>query len=354
MIRQLPLLASSFLTSFANAAVVELSIKAGANGSDFITVAPGDSVPFHVEVSLVDAAIEDLAVVAFDMRFAGAAVVLGGEAPGSTDSDSFIAEVLGEDFIQHAGTVAHLVPQVVVVGPASPTAVASGSVNAPGAEGVYTLEFGSVYANVLRSSESGDPSPAAAPLTVGLTANLTAIVSSGIDASLVGHDPPCGSSLPRMANNFIRLRFDAPVTLPTPGQIKIQALADEGGFHPTDLSIQFFFTLEDGDTVLRLQENDRVLETSTWYAVRNTGGWPGVAPFAPRVVVVVGDVTDNGLVDVFDLRMIWEGRGLASPDSRLDVNGNGLIDVFDVSAAWTWRSYPELPIPSGHTCFSPP
>lgn len=163
--------------------------------------------------------------------------------------------------------------------------------------------------------------------------NLTMSASCAA-AAFVASDPVEGKSLWRTKKNFATLSFGCPVSAPVAGQVLIQEILDGCNYGP-DLSSSFALTVEGGN-VLRIDEPDPgVLAHQTWYAVRNTGDWAGVAPFEVHFVSMVGDADNNNLINFTDVNLILGQNGQAVPpaDPRRDIDGNDLINFTDVNLA---------------------
>ncbi len=175
----------------------------------------------------------------------------------------------------------------------------------------------------------------------------------------IGAVPVDQSSLCRSGYNVMRLTFSADISTPSPGQVEIRQLLDNGGFGP-DLSTNgFTFTVEDvGEViapprVLKIQENASVVAHRTWYVIRNLGGvdgWAGVAPFEVQYVVQVGDVNGDGKVLANDLSAIFPKipTNPAGDQERADVNGDGKVLANDLSVVFPRIPSNTVPKPSGH------
>jgi hypothetical protein len=171
------------------------------------------------------------------------------------------------------------------------------------------------------------------------------------DAALTTSAPACDATVSRFQNNVFRLTFGGDVPAPGAGELVINELLDDGEFGD-DLSASFTFVVE-GESILRIAESGDVLDNERWYAVRNTGGWAGVAAFEVDLVVVAGDVNGDRFNDFADLITILAGlTGDADDDSPYDVNGDGFVDFADISAAFAFNgSFGTLDTkPGGHTC----
>jgi len=154
---------------------------------------------------------------------------------------------------------------------------------------------------------------------------------------------PLNGTLWRSARNTMRLTFLAALPgAPTAGQITIQELlpapgcVGAGGFG-SDLSANgFTFVLESGNTVLKVRDNDATSDLlhRKWYAIRNTGGWAGVANFEAQFPVQVGDANGDKFVTPTDVGVVNAAAAGVQPDqSRVDINGDGFKTPTDVGLA---------------------
>jgi hypothetical protein len=205
-------LATAVASSLALAADINLSAKSA--GSNSVNAAPGASVPFQIEATLTGGASEGLALIGFDLDFTGGnlaantltapvAGVPSCASPmpnfvknlGITNPAGYLGTLIGGDLIQIGGgqntinnvqanaefPVGVVIPQVAKGGatgcpPNGPAIVAVGSLTAPMANGVYTLEIENVFANVIRAGETGVPFWATEAAGVGMVTNLTITV----------------------------------------------------------------------------------------------------------------------------------------------------------------------------------
>ncbi|MBI2452162.1 hypothetical protein HYV50_03740 [Candidatus Pacearchaeota archaeon] len=164
-------------------------------------------------------------------------------------------------------------------------------------------------------------------------------------ATLSSAEPACDSTLPRIKNNTILLRFDHAITLPGTGQILIQEILD-GGNYGTDLSGSFTFAVTGND--LRMTENGIVLQNQRWYSVRNTGGFSEVNNFKIDYAVVYGDANNDTFTDIGDLSYISADFG--TNNYRSDINADGTTDSNDRNdAVSNLGSYAPIK-PTGHLC----
>ena len=172
-------------------------------------------------------------------------------------------------------------------------------------------------------------------------------------AFLVGHSPDAGSTLWRPNNNVVRLHFDRDIVLPDVDELQIVKLVPGGGYG-IDQTSNFALSVESdllGDPrVLRIFQHSPALEHGSWYAIRSTGNWPGVAPFSAEYAVAVGDADDDGSVLNADLSYI----NAAAPtmdvgdSERRDIDGDGAVTIEDVDRAADFVPSGPTPRPDGH------
>ena len=152
--------------------------------------------------------------------------------------------------------------------------------------------------------------------------------------------PPNGT-LWRSAGNVVRLTFPAALPgIPAAGQLLIQEML-AGGVAGPDLSASFAFTLESGNTVLRIRDGLTATPTATllhrkWYVIRNTGGWTGVANFETQFPSQVGDAQGNNNVlgaDVLTINGALTCISNCGDQNRKDINGDGRVLGADVLVA---------------------
>jgi hypothetical protein len=166
----------------------------------------------------------------------------------------------------------------------------------------------------------------------------------------VGATPPDQGSLWRSQKNIIRLSFACNIaSAPQAGQVLVQQMLPGGGYG-ADLSAGFTMSVEN-NSVLKLQETGATLLHRTWYAVRNTGAWGGMAPFAVQYVVQVGDANANKVVLNADVSFIngqipcTSGCGDAN---RSDIDGD--LNVLNADSSIANSKVPSFAVskPSGH------
>ncbi len=207
------------------------------------------------------------------------------------------------------------------------------------------------FANTIANDGSGADFYTTEAVGAVTATNLAITVSGVVPRALVSSIPPftgvgvgsapTNGTLWRTAKNTIRLTFDGTLpSAPTAGQITIQELlpaagcVGAGGFGP-DLSANgFTFVLESGNTVLKVRDNDATSDLlhRKWYAIRNTGGWVGVAAFEAQFPVQVGDFNGDKFVTPQDVSLVNGAPGGAQADqSRADINGDGFKTPTDVS-----------------------
>jgi len=216
--------------------------------------------------------------------------------------------------------------------------------------------------HVTPTDNTPDVTDGALTFTVG-NSNLCPIVGG---PSLVSSIPaytgfgisivPPGGSLWRSAGNVVRLTFSSALPgLPAAGQLLIQELQPSGAFGP-DLSASFAPLLETGNTVLRLRDGLTATPTATlghrkWYAIRNTGGWTGVANFEAQFPSQVGDATGDNRTLQGDILEVNTGISCLSgcgDQNRKDVTGDGRVLQSDILETNTRISSLPVVKPSGH------
>jgi len=157
-------------------------------------------------------------------------------------------------------------------------------------------------------------------------------------AFLVGRSPDEGSTLWRSNHNVVRLEFDRDIVLPEIGQLEIVKMLPGGGWG-IDQTSNFALSIENDTAgyprVLRIFQHSLALEHGSWYAIRSTGDWAGVAPFVVEYAVAVGDADDDNSVLNSDLSYI----NAAAPtmdvgdSDRRDIDGDGAVTIEDVDRA---------------------
>lgn len=170
---------------------------------------------------------------------------------------------------------------------------------------------------------------------------------------LVSSAPACDSALPRSQGNVIRLTFSGDVgTAPSPGDIIVSALDAGGPLTGPDLSGTFTYSLEAGNTILRMEESiPGVLSNLTWYTIQNTGGWTGACPFEVTYVSMPGNVNNDRFTNFGDLSGINANRtGSPADDDPYNVNADGNVNFGDMSLANTFIVSTKPDKPPGHDC----
>ncbi len=158
--------------------------------------------------------------------------------------------------------------------------------------------------------------------------------------------PEHEKSLWRDQKNIMRLTFACDAETPGSGDVLIQEMQSSGAFG-SDLGSGFTFTVESGN-VLKITENASTLAHRTWYAVRNTGDWAGVANFEVQYLVQRGDANNDKFVTSQDVSVIYGSpEGSVADDSRYDINGDGTRNYDDVVLANSYFSG-FVAEPSGH------
>jgi len=190
--------AGLLLTLSAPAALAsDLNLDVTSGGQNVVMVAPGAAVTWSVTGELSDGNNQGLAMFAFDMSFAGGAL-LPGDAPGSMPMQNFATPLgvnnpagfggtsIGGGLVQVGGAQNTIVnffapypTGTVITGVAAqgaPEVLASGTLAAPMQVGSYTLSVSNVMANAIRTGTTGDPSWAVDGCGVGSVTNLEVVV----------------------------------------------------------------------------------------------------------------------------------------------------------------------------------
>jgi hypothetical protein len=173
-------------------------------------------------------------------------------------------------------------------------------------------------------------------------------------AALVTANPATQHSLWRSHSNIVRLTFGSDITVPTATMISIQRMLPGGAFG-SNLSAGFQFTMEnDGfgnPRILKIVDVDPPdLVHREWYAIRNVGGWGGVAPFTVQYVTQIGDADEDGAVLNRDASLINAGipNFNAGDADRRDIDGDGTVLNGDVSVTDPQIPSFVVPKPNGH------
>ena len=392
---------AGLMNSAAMGSNINISVQQTDGTNAIGPVAPGSVVDYKVVGTLSDAANEGLALIGLSLDFTGGPLTPGNSPPagasscaepmrafvmneGITNPDGFGGTVIGSDLIQAGGaqnTIKNTADNAafpigtVFTGIAEPlpsgcgpAVILTGSLTVPPEtpDGDYFLTAFDIFANVIVAGEDGsgafwatEAAGANAPtnlmITVAGDVPPPVLVSSIPPFTTAGNATvPAMGTLWRSARNTIRLTFDGALpAAPAAGEILIQELLPNGAFG-ADLSANgFTFTLENGNTVLRVRDNDTVGDFihRGWYAIRNTGGWAGVANFEAQFPVQVGDATgDNRVIgaDVLTVNSSVACLSNCGDQNRADIDGNGLVVGADVLQANTSVSSFPVPKPTGH------
>jgi len=158
--------------------------------------------------------------------------------------------------------------------------------------------------------------------------------------ALVATEPAPNSTLPKTANNVLRLTFDVPIGLP--GGMPLSVVNLDDGSEVADL---FSYSTASDGFALIATENGAMLSNYTWYRVTPTSSLD-VHDFAVDVCTLTGDADGSGLVGNrhFDYSAVKEHMGERT-GTRYDLNGSGRITTADysvVKAHWG-ESVPDKP-----------
>ena len=225
------------------------------------------------------------------------------------------------------------------------------------APGEYTVRVDSEYDDLSAMGLFGEAD-------LGTFGSARVIVGGDVPVNFVSsvpvHTPigtqvaPAQGTLCRSARNTLRLTFDgALAAVPLEGELEINELTNGGfGSNIATAANGFAFTLESGDTVLRIRDDDATsnFRHQKWYAIRNLGAWRGANPFEIHFPVNVGDANGDGRTVFTDLGFInTQVPTSPAPDqARRDINGDGSILFSDMGAANAKVPADLVPKPSGH------
>jgi hypothetical protein len=379
-------LAAALCGSTAMATNINLRVQ-GPNGEPTVNVAPGGTVSYRVVAELTDNLNEGLALIGFSLDYTGGAIGQQGNPPNSAPMSNFVipegitnpagygGTLIGGDLIQCGGAqntikntadnAAFPIGTVItgIASPGAPAVVLTGSFTKPAGLGDFQLAVFDVFANVITDGETGEVFWATEAAGVGTVTNLT--VSGDVPVTFASSIPaftarggpvPAMGTLWRSAGNVLRLTFDRALPgAPAAGQILIQEML-AGNTAGPDLSASFAFTLESGNTVLRIRDGLTATPTSTllhrkWYVVRNTGGWAGVANFEAQFPSQVGDATGDNRTLQADIAEVNTGISCLTncgDQNRKDVTGDGRVLQSDIAETNTRISSLPVAKPCGH------
>lgn len=392
------------LMSFLAVGLTAMSVQAsninvavqGSAGESEITVAANGTVNYRVVATLSDDLNRGAALIGLSLNYTGGDIGQQADTPagavtcqnpmpafvipdGITNPAGFGGTMIGGDLIQIGGAQNTINNDIgnapfpigaVIEFVARPTGcgqavVATGSFTIGAGTGDFQLQAFDVFANVIKADETGMPFWATEAAGVGTVTPLTVhagVVSANLASSVPAFTGfgitvvPAGGTFWRSAGNVGRFTFDSALPgLPTAGQILIQELLPAGAFGP-DLSASFAFTLESGNTVLRIRDGLTATPTATllhrkWYAIRNTGGWAGVANFEAQFPSQVGDATGDNRTLQADILEINTGISCLSncgDQNRKDVTGDGRVLQSDILETNTRVSSLPFAKPTGH------
>jgi len=130
--------------------------------------------------------------------------------------------------------------------------------------------------------------------------------------------------LPKSQANVVRLRFQAPITLP-PGPA-LSVVRTAGG---DDLGGQFTYSVEPDGQTLKAVEDGAVLANQTWYLIRPTASF-GVEDFTVHVCTLAGDANLSARVTTADYSVVKAHLGERT-DAIYDLNGSARVTTADYS-----------------------
>ena len=326
----------------------------------------GDTVAYTVYAELSDDANEGLALIGFDLEFAGGALpqadeptqdpalnfAIGTTNAGINNPAGYGGTVIDGKLIQVGGgqntikNVASNAPFPIgdvftgVGAVGSPFAAVSGTLTYPDSPGSYQLLISNVFANVIKDGETGAVFWATEAAGVG---EIMGIEVPHRPCGTVAYDctPGMDENLWRSANNHIVCEPIDLAPMPTAGDIMVRELLAGGAYGP-DLAVDFTFA-SDADA-FSLTENGSVLSNGTWYGVSIGGAMV-------HLCVQMGDANNDGRVLPNDLSLINTAipTFLAEPTDRRDINGDSRLLPNDLSLANTAVPTLSRPAkPAGH------
>jgi len=368
----------------------------GPAGEPTVNVEPNGTVEYRIVADLTDTTNEGLALIGLSLNYTGGdigqqannpagVVTCGNPMPAFVVPDGignpagYGGTMIGGDLIQIGGaqnTINNTADNApfpigaVLTGVAKPApgcgqaVIATGSFTIGAAEGDFQLQAFDVFANVIKAGETGVPFWATEAAGVGTVTNLNVhVVAGGVVVNLASSVPaftavgvtavPAGGTLWRSANNTLRLTFSGPVpAAPTAGQIEVVQLLAGGAFGADVSANGFTFALESGNTVLKIVDTGASdFPHRSWWAIRNTGGWAGVASFEAQFPVQVGDATGDNRTLQADILEINTGISCLSgcgDQNRKDVTGDGRVLQSDILETNTRISSLPVAKPTGH------
>jgi hypothetical protein len=144
--------------------------------------------------------------------------------------------------------------------------------------------------------------------------------------------PPAEGTLPRTANNVIRIVFDKTICLPLDQPpVTIGPVCSD-----LDIADQFTFSVEaidpsDSNTldrVLECRENGSVLSDLTWYRIESKADFAVIA-FSLDLFTLRGDADGSGKVVDADQEIVTEEFGEHCRHCRGDLDGSGRVLAAD-------------------------
>ena len=208
----------------------------------------------------------------------------------------------------------------------TPVVLATGSAEAPMAEGTYNVSLANPFASVLAEDMDSYYRVEAADASVGGSGFQIHVV---LTPSLISSDPNADGTLPKTLNNVIRLVFNSAITMPGGSPLVIVELADPNN----DLTGSFTYTADPNDTgdpsgaTLKATENGTVLTNLTWYRVTPDASFD-VLPFTLDACTLRGDCNDSGRVTTADYSCVKLALGERG-DVREDLNGSDRVTTAD-------------------------
>jgi hypothetical protein len=380
--KRIALLALALSSAAASAANLNVAIKVdgGPNdGQSVVNATTGSTLNFRIEGTLSDSLNEGLALVGFDLDYSAAALPSNAiltpagtiscanpmpafvKPQGITNPAGFGGTLIGGDLIQVGGgqnTIKNTADNAdfpigaVQLGVAKPTGcgtavIAKGSITV--AAGTHTLSLTNLFANVIKQGETGTVFFATEAAGAGAIVNLQ-VTGGDVAVPFGSVSPVCDEALSRASKKVFRLTFPSAVPMPAAGQIAVRELAAGGTFTGPDLSASFTYTLESGNTVLKIQETGTALANGKWYGITNAS-WGGVGQFRLTFPNMPGNVNNDNFTNFADLSAINANMTNAPSDSnKYNINADNFVNFADLSAANSFNGTVKPAKPTGHTC----
>jgi hypothetical protein len=362
----------------SSAMAVDLNISVESMGGNAIEVEPGAVITYEIVGELSDSAHQGLALFGLDLEFDGGALPqadaptmepmtnfdrnLGITNPagfGGTDIGGILRQIGGgQNTINNPGPPDYPefpVAETIFLNVAtagSPEVLASGSFTAPMTEGTYNLMASNVFANVIKTGETGDPFWATEAAVEGSIANLVITVTLSEEIQIVGSTPADGIIDARKPFNS----DDAGITYGF-DRIELDFDGDVSGLVPAD----FMLTENPAGALTVAAVN--VVDTDTVEVVFSAQmapvSWLTIEHIASETSVTLGylpgDANQDGTTASFDtLDLINHLNAVITlPEPyATDIDRSGVSESFDVlelinllNGAGEYPVYNEVSLP---------